>query len=76
MQQMFGQGAAMATSNMAEISKFLTESFNLQSKLFANDEQIQKFIGVMAEASQNAALPTPSTSASQVPLPKQSEVLF
>jgi len=75
-QQFFGQGAAMATVNLPEVNKFLTDALNLKSKLFANEEQVSKLVQLMAEMQQQAALPSPSTSASQVPLPRQSEVLF
>lgn len=75
-QQFIGQGAAMATMNLPEVNKFLTENLNLKSKLFANEEQMQKFVEFMGQAAQQAGTPQPSTSASPVALPKQSEVLF
>lgn len=75
-QQFFGQAAAMASTNMPETLKFLNDSFNLKSKLFASEEQIQKLIEMMGESAQQAALPAPSTSASPVPLPRSSEIQF
>lgn len=69
-QQFFGEGAALATTNLAEASEFLTKKLNLPSKLFANEEQIQKFLMGLAEQQQQAKLPSPSTGASPVSLPQ------
>jgi hypothetical protein len=40
-QQFFGQGAALATANIFEINKFLTDKLNLQRKLFSSDDELR-----------------------------------
>ncbi len=75
-QQFFGQGAAMATVNLAEANKFLTESLNLKSKLFVDEEQLNQLVQNMAQMQQQAALPTPTTTAGQPQFPQKSEVLI
>jgi hypothetical protein len=69
-QQFFGQGAALATVNIFEANKFLTEKLNLQRKLFSTDDQIRQFLGQMMQQQQAGALPQPSTSASPVKFPE------
>lgn len=71
-QQFFGEGAALATVNIFEANKFLTEKLNLQRKLFSSDDEIRNFLGQMAQTQQAAALPapTPSTGAGQVKFPE------
>lgn len=77
-QQFFGQGSAMASVKFPEVQKFLTEKLNLPSKLFATEEELEKFLqqaGQMAqEQAQQGQLPKPSTTAAQVSLPQQSQV--
>lgn len=72
-QQFFGQGAAMMSTDLIEANNFLTEKFNLPHKLFANDETLKKALRIAGET-QAAALPTPSTQASQVNLPQEQGV--
>lgn len=71
-QQFFGQGAALASANIFEVNKFLTEKLNLQRKLFADDEQIKQFLAQMGQAQQAGQLPAPSptTTAGQVKFPE------
>lgn len=71
-QQFFGEGAALATVNLFEANKFLTQKLNLPVKLFATDDDLKKFMAGMAEQAQLAqqGQPQPSTSASQVQLPQ------
>lgn len=73
-QQYFGQGATIATVNLPEVNKFLTEKLNLPHKLFVTDDQLKEFLKSFNEMQQNAALPQPQASASQVALPQQSQV--
>lgn len=73
-QQFMGQGAALATINLPEVNKFLTESLNLKSKLFANEEQIGQFVRLMGQMQQQAAMPTPSTAAGKPNFPGAPEV--
>lgn len=61
-QQFFGQGAALATVNIFEANKFLTDKLNLPRKLFSSDDEIRSFLKQMAQAQQAAALPQPSSS--------------
>jgi hypothetical protein len=68
-QQFFGEGAAMASVNLFEVNKFLTEKLNLPRKLFASDDDLRKFLGQLAGMQQQAAIPTPQASASSVELP-------
>lgn len=69
-QQFFGAGAAIATCNLPEVNRFLTEKFNLDRKLFASDNDLQKFLVGLAQQGQGAATPQPSTSATQIALPQ------
>lgn len=69
-QQFFGEGSAVATVNLPELNDFLTEKFNLPSKLFKTGEEINQFVQAMAQAAQPQPLPQPSTSASPVSLPE------
>jgi Bacteriophage head to tail connecting protein len=73
-QQFFGQQAAMATVNMFEVNEFLTNNLNLKSKLFKNQRELQDVINNIAQAQQNAALPTPSTTAARVDFPGRPQV--
>jgi hypothetical protein len=62
-QQFFGQGAALASTNIFEANKFLTQKLNLPRKLFATDDQIKQFLSQMGQAQQQLAnLPQPSSS--------------
>lgn len=71
-QQFFGQGAAMASVKLVEAQKFLTNKFNLPSKLFANDQELQQFLVQMGKMQQQAALPAPAskTTAGAVKFPE------
>lgn len=75
-QQFMGEGAAMASANIFEINKFLTEKFNLPHKLFASEDEIRAFMKQMVEAKQaeQQPLPSPATAASQVNLPQRAGV--
>lgn len=70
-QQFFGQGASLASVNLFEAQKFLTDKLNLPRKLFANDDEIRDFLrGLMqAQAQQQLPQPTPSTTAGQIKFP-------
>jgi len=71
-QQFFGEGSVLATSNIFEVNKFLTEKLNLQRKLFATDDEIKKFLQEMGKAQQSQQLPppSPSTGAGAVKFPQ------
>ena len=73
-QQFFGQGAAMASVDVGEIQQFLTDTLNLKSKLFVSKEKLMQMMQMAAQQAQQAALPTPSTSAGKVSFPEQSTV--
>ena len=70
-QQFFGEGAAIASMNLMETQKFLTQKLNLPQKIFATDAELKEFLGNMAKANQQAQSPqpTPSTTAGQVNFP-------
>jgi hypothetical protein len=72
-QQFFGQGAALASANIFEVNKFLTQKLNLNRKLFATDEELKQFLGQMGQAQQQLAQmpqPAPSTTAGAVKFPE------
>lgn len=73
-QQFFGQGAAMATVNLTEVNRFLTNVLNLKSKLFKNDAELQQVINNIAQAQTSAPLPTPTTTAGKVDFPSRPQV--
>lgn len=75
-QQFYGQGAAYASTKLAEVNTWLTEKFNLPSKLFATEQELQAFMNNMAQQQQAGSLPqpSPSTSASSVKLPDAPQV--
>ena len=77
-QQFFGQGAAMATVNISEAQKFLTDKLNLPRKLFSSDDEIRQFLKQIGQAQQAQAqqgqLPRPSTTAGQVKFPENQGV--
>jgi hypothetical protein len=78
-QQFFGQQAAMASLNMEETEKFLTNNLNLPSKLFATPEQMRQLMQTLMQAhqaQQQGALPTPTTTAGKVNFPQQSQEQF
>ena len=70
-QQFYGQGAAMASTNLIKVNRFLTENFNLKHDLFSSDEELQQFIDQAGQMAQQGALPQPRTAASSVQLPKE-----
>jgi hypothetical protein len=75
-QQFFGQGSTLATVNIFEANKFLTDKLNLPRKLFSSDDEIKDFLTQMAEQQQAAALPqpSPSTTAGGVSFPQNQGV--
>lgn len=76
-QQFFGQGSAMATVNLPEANKFLTDKLNLPSKLFVSSDVLSRYIQQAAQLQQQqmqAQMPQPSTTAGQVQFPQQSQV--
>jgi hypothetical protein len=75
-QQFFGQGAAMATVNLAKANEFLTDKLNLPADLFVSEEQLQQYVEGASEMAQQGALPQPSTTAGKVNFPAQSQVQF
>lgn len=70
-QQFFGQGASIASINLFEVQKFLTDKLNLPRKIFATDEELRNFLKAMNDARENAQLPqpSPSTAAGKVNFP-------
>jgi hypothetical protein len=75
-QQFFGQGAALATANIFEINKFLTDKLNLQRKLFSSDDELRQFLKQMMQsnAAQQLPPPKPTTAAGAVKFPEQPQV--
>lgn len=73
-QQFFGQGAAMASVDLMEVQKFLTQKLNLPRKLFASEQQIQQFLGGLSQLQSQAQLPQPRATAAGVSLPEQQGV--
>jgi hypothetical protein len=71
-QQFFGEGAALATANIFEINRFLTDKLNLKRDLFASDDDIKAFLKQMVSAQQAAQQPQPqpSTTAGAVKFPE------
>jgi hypothetical protein len=71
-QQFFGQGSTLATVNIFEANKFLTDKLNLPRKLFSSDDEIRDFLKKMGQAQQAAGLPapSPSTTAGAVKFPE------
>lgn len=70
-QQFMGAGAAMASLDLVETNRFLTEKLNLPHKLFLSDEQLRNVIANMAQAAQQQqTLPSSSTTAGQVDFPQ------
>ena len=71
-QQFFGQGAAMASANLFEMNKFLTNKLNLPRKLFATDDELRQFMKQLSAAQGQGQLPEPkpSTTAGQVKFPE------
>ena len=76
-QQFFGEGAAMGTLNIGEANDYLTENFNLPSKLFKSGAEIEKLmqqVGDQANQEQAAQMqqgaPTPTTTGAEVGLPQ------
>jgi hypothetical protein len=69
-QQFFGEGAAIASTNLVEANKFLTKKFNLPTKLFSTDDELKQFMAGLMQKSQEAQVPAPSTGASPVQLPQ------
>lgn len=68
-QQYYGTEMAIATTNLKEVNKFLTNKLNLQSKLFKTDKELEDMFKQLAEQAQNAPQPTPTTTGSQVQFP-------
>lgn len=67
-QQFYGQGANLATTNIFEANRFITEKLNLPRKIFANDDQIRDFLRNLAQAQQAAGLPQPQPSTTAAPV--------
>ena len=66
----------MASADLFEMNKFLTQKLNLPRKLFATDDQIREFLAGMAKMQQQQQLPPPSpkTAAGAVKFPEASNV--
>lgn len=77
-QQFMGEEFAMATLDLPETNKFLTNVLNLKHKLFKNDEDLKKALGQMAQAQQDSEAaqnpPRPTTGALPVPAQNPSQV--
>lgn len=74
-QQYFGPGSAVATVNLPKANSFLTDKLNLRHDLFKTEAELEEVLKSIADqAQQNAALPQPSTSASNVNFPQPSQV--
>jgi len=67
-QQFMGPEMAIASCNLLEVNKFLTDKLNLPSKLFKNDDEFKDFIQQLQQ--QQATAPQATTSGSQVQLPQ------
>jgi hypothetical protein len=75
-QQFYGQGAAMASTDLFQVQDFLTMKLNLPRKLFATDEALKGFLQTMMQAGQQGALPAPSTTAAPVKFPENPGVVI
>ncbi len=75
-QQFFGQGSTLATTNIFEANKFLTDKLNLPRKLFSSDDEIRAFLAKMGQAqvAQQQPQPTASTAAGAVKFPEAPNV--
>lgn len=71
-QQFYGQQFAVMSTDAKEAQKFLTDKFNLPTKLFTDPNKLQQMLEQVAQAAAQQAAPQPSTQASQVKLPQQS----
>lgn len=69
LQQFYGEGAAIASSNIFEVNNYINEKLKVPKKLSATDEQIQSFLNGLSQQAAQAAQPTPSTAGTQVALP-------
>lgn len=70
MQQFYGEGAAIATSNIFEVNSYINQKLKVPKKLSATDEQIQAFLNGLAQQAAQSAQPQPSTSGTPVALPQ------
>jgi hypothetical protein len=77
-QQFFGEGAAMASVDLMEVQRFLTDKFNLPRKLFASEQQLRQFLGNLLKQNQaeqqQQQLPSPATTAGNVQFPQAQNV--
>lgn len=69
-QQYYGTEMAIATTNLKEVNKFLTENLNLKSKLFKNDKELEDMFNQLAQQAQNVPQPSPTTTAAPVQFPQ------
>jgi len=69
-QQFFGEGAALASTNLGKVSEFLTENLNLPHDLFKSDQELEQFLKQLAQATQPQPLPQAQAAASKVALPE------
>lgn len=67
-QQFFGEGAAMASVDLFEIQKFLTDNLNLPRKIFATDQQLKQFLRSIMGAQQQANMPAPAPATTAAPV--------
>lgn len=77
-QQFIGEGAVLASTNLGELSDFLTKKYNLPSKLFKSGDELNKIMHAMAKLQQQQGMqgeqPSPTTTAGQVSFPEQQGV--
>lgn len=66
-QQFYGPGAPVAISNIQEVNNFIIDKLGLPARLFKTGKALQDVIDNMGKAAANAALPTASTAAQQLP---------
>jgi len=64
-QQFYGEGAVMASTNLAAVNNFLTDMLNLPANLFVSGKQLMKGLQAIQQAQQPSA--TPTTAAQALP---------
>lgn len=66
-QQFYGPGAPVAISNVEAVNNFIVDKLGLPANLFKAGKDLNDIIKNLGEAAKNAALPTASTTAQQLP---------
>ena len=79
-QQFFGEGSVMGSVNVGETNDYINDNLNIPSKLSKSKDEINQIMDAVAKqqakAAQQQGMPTPSTSSSNVGLPKRTPQQF